>query len=136
MYIPPWAWNQQVPPEMNKAWAKAVAGTALAVLMTGSYCEADRLHDQATGIEPLSAKQAAAKYPGLKSYFTEANRDLAVEACHWRNTPTPECADTREVKQVADELRHQASLANLGALILGVGAIGALGAALRQPKGL
>ena len=134
MYIPPWAFTNGVPPEINKAWIKATAGAALAVLMTGAYLEGDRLQTRADEIENLSVPQIQAAHPELKASFTQANRDQAIERCYWLNTPTPACADTQEVRQLAAELRQHGALHNLGGLILGVGAIGALASALRRPK--
>ncbi len=133
MFIPPWAWAKPVPPDMEKAWIKATAGAALAVLMTGAYFEQGRLQDVANEIAPLSPKQVQVARPELSRYFTELNREQAIEACYWRNTPDARCAEAQEVAQVVSALRQDASLANIGGLILGVGAIGALASALRRP---
>ena len=134
MFIPPWASVRGGPPEIETAWAKAAAGMALTVLMTGAYIEGQRLQCQAEQIQNLSAAQVRSAYPDLSTAFTEVNRLQAQERCYWLNTPSAACADMQEVKLVAEDLRQRGALYNMGGLVIGVAAIGVLGTALRGLK--
>jgi hypothetical protein len=107
---------------------------ALTVLMAGASIEGGRLQAQAERIEALPPAQARATSPDLKEAFTDLNRLQAVERCYWLNTPTAACADTQEVKLVAEDLRQRGALYNLGGLVVGVMAIGVLATSLRGLK--
>jgi hypothetical protein len=106
----------------------------MTVMVTGASCEAERLQDLASQIRPLAPAQVSAVYPDLRTSFTDLNRLQAIETCYWLNTPTPDCADQQEVKLVADDLHLRGALYRTGGLVLGVGAIGLLGSALRGLK--
>ncbi len=134
MFIPPWASARGVPPEINAAWIKATAGMALTVLTTGAYLEGGRLQDQATAIETKPVSEVRAAHPALAGAFSAANRSRAQERCYWLNTPTSECADTQQVRLVAEDLRQRGALCNLGGLVVGLAAIGTLAASLRGLK--